>query len=155
MADTLDDLATWATPLLQSLAPASRRAALQEVAKYLRTSQAARIAAQRNPDGSPYEPRRPREQLAKRSGAIRRGMFAGLRQARYLQRRATSDMAVVGIRPNVSRVAAVHQYGLRDKVDRSMARSPVVRYARRELLGYTTADMQAVEKIILRHTMPG
>lgn len=149
MADALDELANWAAPLLQRLEPASRKTAMQAVAKYLRASQTVRIAAQRNPDGSPYEPRRPREQLAQRSGAIRRGMFAGLRKARNLQQRATPDSAMVGIRPNVSRVALVHQLGLRDKVDRRMASSPTVRYARRELLGYTEADRRAIEDMLL------
>ncbi|MFN3733247.1 phage virion morphogenesis protein [Comamonas testosteroni] len=71
MADALEQLAEWATPLLQRMEPAGRRAAMLEVATYLRKSQAQRIADQRNPDGSPYEPRRPREQLAKRQSAIR------------------------------------------------------------------------------------
>lgn len=155
MADALDDLAGWAEPLLQRLSPAGRKAALQAVATYLRTSQAARIVTQRNADGSPYEPRRPREQAAQKAGAIRRGMFATLRQARYLQRRATADEAVVSIRPSVARVAAVHQYGLRDKVERRLAGSPVVRYARRELLGYTEADRKTIEEILIEHAGGG
>jgi phage virion morphogenesis protein len=155
MADALEDLANWAAPLLQRLEPGSRKTAMQAVAKYLRASQSARIASQRNPDGSPYEPRRPRQQMAQRTGAIRRGMFAGLRQARNLQQRATPDSAMVAMRPNVSRVAVVHHFGLRDKVDRRMAASPTVRYARRELLGYTEADRQAIEDMLLKFIAQG
>lgn len=151
MADALEQLAQWATPLLQRMEPAGRKAAMLEVANYLRKSQAQRIADQRNPDGSPYEPRRPREQLAKRQGAIRAEMFMGLRKARNLQRKATADMASVAMNPSVSYVARVHHYGLSDKVDRRDPRSPVVRYASRELLGYTSVDIQEIEEILLRH----
>lgn len=151
MADALEQLAQWATPLLQRMEPAGRKAAMLEVANYLRKSQAQRIADQRNPDGSPYEPRRPREQLAKRQGAIRGQMFMGLRKARNLQRKATADMASVDMNPRVSYVARVHHYGLRDKVDRRDRNSPVVKYARRELLGCTSVDIQEIEEILLRH----
>ena len=151
MADALEQLAQWATPLLQRMEPAGRKAAMLEVANYLRKSQAQRIADQRNPDGSPYEPRRPREQLAKRQGAIRGQMFMGLRKARNLQRKATADAASVEFNPRVSYVARVHHYGLRDKVDRRDRNSPVVRYARRELLGCTSVDIQEIEEILLRH----
>lgn len=151
MADALEQLAQWATPLLQRMEPAGRKAAMLEVATYLRKSQAQRITDQRNPDGSPYEPRRPREQLAKRQGAIRGQMFMGLRKARNLQRKATADMASVAMNPRVSYVARVHHYGLPDKVDRRDRNSPVVRYARRELLGCTSVDIQEIEEILLRH----
>jgi len=151
MADALEQLAQWATPLLQRMEPAGRKAAMLEVATYLRKSQAQRIADQRNPDGSPYEPRRPREQLAKRQGAIRGQMFMGLRKARNLQRNVTADMASVAMNPRVSYVARVHHYGLPDKVDRRDRNSPVVRYARRELLGCTSVDIQEIEEILLRH----
>ena len=114
MSDALQQLAQWVTPLLQRMEPAGRKAAMLEVANYLRKSQSKRIADQRNPDGSTYEPRRPREQLAKRQGAIRGEMFQGLRKARNLQRKATADMAGVAMNPRVGYVARVHHYGLRD-----------------------------------------
>jgi len=155
MADSLQQLAQWAAPLLQRMEPEGRKAAMLEVADHLRKSQSRRIASQRNPDGSPYEPRRPREQLAKRQGAIRGQMFMGLRKARNIQRKATADAAVVAINPRVNYVARVHHYGLRDKVDRRDPASPVVRYARRELLGYTQEDLKAIEEILLEHATKG
>ena len=151
MADALKQLAQWVTPLLQRMEPAGRKAAMLEVANYLRKSQSQRIADQRNPDGSPYEPRRPREQLAKRQGAIRGEMFQGLRKARNLQRKATADMASVAINPRVGYVARVHHYGLRDKVDRRIRHSPEVRYARRELLGYTQQEIKDIEDTLLKY----
>lgn len=155
MADSIDQIAEWATPLLARLAPAARKAALSEVATYLRRSQAERIASQRNPDESPYEARRPRASLAASKGSIRRGMFLGLRKTRNLQRKATSDTAMVAMQPRALRVARVHQFGLTDKVDRRDPSSASVRYARRELLGFTEADLQAVADILIRHAVPG
>lgn len=155
MSDAIDQIADWATPLMARLTPAARKAAMAEVAVYLRRSQAERIASQRNADGSPYESRRPRASLASSKGSIRRGMFLGLRKTRSLQRRATSDTAMVSMQPRALRVARVHQFGLTDKVDRRDPRSPSVRYARRELLGFTAADLDAVADILIRHANPG
>jgi phage virion morphogenesis protein len=155
MADALKELADWAQPLLHKLQPQQRRAAMREVAQYLQRSQVQRIASQRNPDGTPYVPRRPRAQLASKTGAIRKQMFMGLRKLRYLPRRATADLASVGINPRVAYVARVHHLGLRDRVDRSDPTSPEVQYPRRELLGFTDTDLQAVEDILLQHLMDG
>lgn len=151
MADPLQELASWAQPLLQKLQPQQRRAAMRDVAQYLQRSQMQRIANQQNPDGTPYEPRRPREQLATKSGAIRKQMFIGLRRARNLPRAASTSMARVGISERVQSIARVHHLGLRDRVDRSMPHSPEVQYPRRELLGFSDADLQAVEDILLQH----
>ncbi|HCP77981.1 MAG TPA: phage virion morphogenesis protein, partial [Pusillimonas sp.] len=49
----LDD---WLAGLIAKLDPAQRRAVNRRVAFVLRRSQAARIAQQRNPDGSRYQP---------------------------------------------------------------------------------------------------
>lgn len=152
MADTLQELTEWVGPLLQKLQPQQRRAAMREVAQYLQRSQVQRIASQRNPDGTPYVPRRPRAQLAAKTGAIRKQMFMGLRK---LPRRATADLASVGINPRVAYVARVHQLGLRDRVDRRDPTSPEVQYPRRELLGFSDTDLQAVEDILLQHLMDG
>ena len=151
MADPLQELAAWAQPLLQKLQPQQRRAAMRDVAQYLQRSQMQRIASQQNPDGTPYEPRRPREQLASKSGAIRKQMFIGLRRARNLPRAASTSMARVGISERVQSIARVHHLGLRDRVDRSKPHSPEVQYPRRELLGFSDADLQAVEDILLQH----
>ena len=47
MADALDDLAGWASPLLENLGPAARKAAMAEIAQALQRSQNHRIADQR------------------------------------------------------------------------------------------------------------
>lgn len=148
MADSLDQLAAWAGPLLAKLAPAARRAAMREVATVLRQRQAARIKAQQNPDGTPYEARRPRAQLQAKAGAIRRDMFARMRRPATLRKSSTDDAAVVYIAGGAASTARVHQYGLRDKVDWRMAKSPSVRYARRALLGISGADRGKVANVL-------
>lgn len=155
MSDPLDQLAGWAGPLLARLAPAARKAAMREVSTLLRKRQAERIKAQQNPDGTPYEARRPREQLKGKTGAIRRDMFARMRRPGVLRMSASDGQAVVYITAQASRTARVHQQGLRDKVDWRQANSPTVRYARRELLGFAPDDVQAITDVLLRHIAPG
>lgn len=60
----------------------------------------------------------------------------------------TDDAAVVFIAGGAASTARVHQYGLRDKVDRRQDTSPTVRYARRELLGYCIGDVQAIADML-------
>ena len=55
----------------------------------------------------------------------------------------------------MSYVARVHHYGLRDKVDRRERSSPVVKYASRELLGYTQEEIKGVEDILMEHATKG
>lgn len=155
MTDPLDQLAGWAGPLLARLTPAARKAAMREVSTMLRRRQVDRIKAQKNPDGTPYEARRPREQLKGKSGAIRRDMFARMRRPGILRMSAKDGEAVVFITAQASRTARVHQEGWRDKVDWRQANSPTVRYARRELLGFSSADVQAITDVLLRHIDPG
>lgn len=149
MADALDRLSTWAAPLLACLSLPRRRVAMTQVATYLRRSQAERIAAQRNPDGSPYAPRKPR--LRAKKGSIRRTMFEKLRQAKYMRKASTAETATITIGGRTARIARVHQYGLRDKVDWRKPNSPTTQYARRELLGFTAADEEAITEILLHH----
>ncbi|MBB4225519.1 phage virion morphogenesis protein [Variovorax guangxiensis] len=151
MADALSRLANWAAPLVAGLSSARRRAAMVQVSTYLRRSQAERIGAQLNPDGTPYEPRKPRKQLRNKKGAIRRKMFEKLRTAKYLRKAATAESATITIGGRTARIARVHQRGLRDKVDWRKPNSPTVQYPKRELLGFTPADEDAVTDILLHH----
>lgn len=145
MSDDLEQLEQWAGELLARLEPAERRRLTRKIATDLRRSQAARIASQRNPDGSAYAPRKPREPLRARKGRIKRQarkrtMFAKLRQARYLKASSTEAEAAVGFaNATVARIAAIHHYGLRDRVARRRG-SPEVTYPARQLLGLTEAE---------------
>lgn len=140
------DLAPHLAGLLSALGPAARRALARDVARELRAAQVRRIAAQRNPDGSGFEPRRPR--LRAKSGRIRRAMFARLRTTRHLRTESSADAALVVIAGRAARIARVHQYGLTDRVS---PRGPRHRYAARELLGFTDADRQSIADRVLDH----
>lgn len=152
MADTLDDLSNWLTPLMLRLEPTQRARLARDVAQALRRSQQQRILTQRNPDGTAYAPRKAR-QLRGKAGRIkaRAKMFTKLRTARYLKARGTADEAVVSFAGRISRIARVHQFGLRDRAERG---APDVQYPQRELLGFTDADLEIVRDHLLNLLVP-
>lgn len=113
----------------------------------LRRNQQKRIAVQRNPDGTPYAARKPR-QLRGKVGRIKRQMFTRLRQAKYLRLQSTPNTIAIAFAGRVSRIARVHQYGLRDRPGRGQAD---VQYDRRELLGFTDADLEMIRDRLLTH----
>ncbi|AKZ27956.1 virion morphogenesis protein [Ralstonia solanacearum] len=129
-------------------APA-RRVLARAVAVELRRRQAARIAEQRNPDGSPYAPRKP--QLRHRKGRIRRAMFARLRLAGYMKAEVDANTAVVTFVNKARRIAAVHHFGLRDRVNKS---GLMAQYPARELLGLDAADVETVTNLVAQHLAP-
>ncbi|ALZ84705.1 phage tail protein [Pseudomonas oryzihabitans] len=144
MAD-LEALETWLSPLLQKLESRGRAQLARKAAQQLRRSQQQRIRAQVNPDGSPFEARKPRD-LRGKKGRIKRRMFEKLKMARYLKAKGTPQQAVIGFAGRVSRIARVHQYGLKDRAER---RAPEVRYARRELLGLSDEELKDLGNSIL------
>lgn len=146
----LKALETWLSPLLQKLDGRGRAQLARKAAQQLRRSQQQRIRAQVNPDGSPFEARKPRD-LRGKKGRIKRRMFEKLKMARYLKAKGTPQQAVIGFAGRVSRIARVHQYGLTDRAQRS---APEVRYAKRELLGLTKSEMQTLESTILDDLKP-
>jgi len=124
----LEALETWLSPLLQKLGGSQQR-----------------IRAQVNPDGSPYVQRKPRD-LRGKKGRIKRRMFEKIGMARYLKAKGTPQEVVVDFAGRVSRIARVHQYGLKDRAERG---APQVRYAQRKLLGVSEKDLQLVRELIL------
>ena len=145
--DDLGDLQAWISGLLARATPASRLRLARLVATDLRRSTYRRIAQQRNPDGSPFEPRR--QPLRAKAGRVRRAaMFQRLRQGNHMRARADASEAAVEFTTRASRIARVHQQGL---VDRVRPGGPRVAYARRELLGFTRADVQLLQQRVLEH----
>jgi len=131
--------------LLASLSPASRRQMAAEIAKQLRASQQQRIKRQQAPDGSPYAGRK-RQPIKGKKGRIKREMFAKMRTARYLKAKGSTEAATVEFAGKVQRIARIHQEGLKDKPNRH---SQPVQYDARPLLGFSAADRQIVEDVIL------
>lgn len=146
MADDLRALEDWAGALLAKLAPKERRQLNQGIARKLRRSQQQRIAAQKNPDGTPYAPRKARQPLRSKQGRIKQKMFTKLRQARHLKLQSDAGSIALGFLARTARLARVHQYGLRDRPGKGQAD---VHYNRRELLGFAPADLDMIRDELL------
>lgn len=141
----LHEVDAWLAALLSQLEPAARKKMLREVARDVRRIQQTNITAQRSPDGAAWEPRRVTARSKK--GRIRRGMFAKMKTAKYLKAQASAEAAEVAFVPAVQKLARVHHYGLRDRVNR---RGTMVKYAERPLLGVNGDVENTVRETLLR-----
>jgi phage virion morphogenesis protein len=151
MTDDLHALETWAGALLAKLQPEQRRLVNRKVAQELRRSQSQRIAAQRQPDGASYTPRKARKDLRGKQGRIKRQsqkMFNKLRTAQNLKIESDDNQLAVGFFGRVARIARVHQEGLTDRVARN---GPEYHYPARVLLGFTEAERELIRDSLLRH----
>lgn len=145
-ADDLSRLTHWADGLLASMEPAARRQLAGEMARTLRASQAQRIRANRQPDGSPMAPRKPQPKLKQGRGRLRRKMFFKISNPAWLKARASEQQAVVEFVGTANRLATIHQYGLKDRI-----KGREIRYPARELLGITTQEVEQLEELLLAH----
>lgn len=110
MSEDLQRLENWVAPLLQQLEPAQRSRLARKVGMALRRSQQQRITAQRNPDGSPFAPRRNAPPRRAKAGRIKRGaMFVKIKQTRHLRARSTPNEVAVGFSGRVARIALIHR----------------------------------------------
>ena len=165
----LQQLADWLEPLIQRLEPRERARLARTMAGELRKRQAARIAQQRNPDGSAYAPRKPQRksrgdakaspaglaaqaQAAKGPAAQHRqrvgAMFQQLRTTKWLKSTGDKDAATVAFLNRVQRIAQVHQWGLQDRPEPG---GPLIDYPARALLGISPQDREALQDLVLRH----
>lgn len=149
MANDLEALETWAATLLERLEPGARNQLARSIGQELRRSQQKRVIAQQNPNGSKFAPRKQRN-LRGKQGRIRRKleMFKKLKNATYLKARGDSNAITVGFTGRIARIARVHQYGLKDRAERG---APDVQYERREVLGFTEADLDVIRDSLLAH----
>jgi len=141
----LHEVDAWLDSLLAQLEPSGRKRMLREVAHDVRRIQQANITAQRAPDGTAWEPRRATART--KPGRIRRKMFAKLKTTKYLKAQASADQAEIAFAPAVQKLARVHHYGLRDRVNR---RGTMVKYAKRPLLGVNGEVETTVYEALLR-----
>ncbi|WP_438852498.1 phage virion morphogenesis protein [Brevundimonas nasdae] len=149
----LEAVEAWIADVLAQMEPAQRAKLMRALSQEMRRANVGRVAAQTNPDGSAFAPRK-RQPLKTKAGRIRRrgqAMFQKLRQARYFTARATPDEASVGFdNPQVSRIAWVHQRGLRDRV-RRLPGAAEVDYPVRELVGLGAQDPERFMDLVLTH----
>ena len=145
--DPLQALEDWVAPLLAKLSPVERRALARKVGQDLRRNQAVRITSQKNPDGTAYAPRKA-SKARNQQGSIRRGMFSKLKTAKHMRLRADEQTATIEFVGRTSRIARVHQRGLRDSVKPG---GPTYRYPTRELLGVAEADRERIRSCLIEH----
>ena len=74
-------------------------------------------------------------------------MFARLRLAAHLQAHADGHQVTVGFTGRSARIARVHHYGLRDRVNDRLQ----VKYPSRQLLGITDQDEAQLADMLLQH----
>ena len=143
----LHELDAYLVGLLAKLEAPQRRALARAIAVELRRRQSARIAAQRNPDGTAYTPRKP--QLRHKRAGIRRSMFTRLRMAKYMRIETSPNAAVITFAVKVRRIASVHHFGLRDRVN---ANGLTAKYPAREMLGFSSADVEMITALVVSHS---
>ncbi|MFS3285210.1 phage virion morphogenesis protein [Escherichia coli] len=73
-------------------------------------------------------------------------MFRKLRTARYMKGKGDGQGVTISFLSSVRHMAAVHQYGLRDRVNRYGLE---VDYAQRQLLGVSAEDVRKIEALIV------
>lgn len=150
ITDDLNRLTSWADGLLASMEPAARRQLAGEMARTLRASQAQRIRANRQPDGSPMAPRKPQPKLKTNRGRLRRKMFFKISSPAWLKARANEHQALVEFAGTANRLATIHQYGLKDRI-----KGREISYPARELLGITEQELDQLETTLLAHLTNG
>jgi phage virion morphogenesis protein len=151
MSEDLNSLEQWAGALLEKLQPSQRSAVNRKVAQDLRRSQTQRIAAQRDPDGASYAPRKERKDLRGKKGRIKRqraAMFAKIRLQKNLKIKPDTNQIAIGFFGRVARIARVHQDGLPDQVSK---KGPRYQYPSRKLLGLSESDRELIRDSLLRH----
>jgi len=152
--DDIEALGSWLEPLLARLQPAEQRKLSRELANELRRRQSARIAAQQNADGTPYQPRAKPRQHKDSTGPAKaerqrvQAMFAKLRTNRFLKASGDGHTATVQFVSRVERIAAVHQWGQLDRVEPG---GPLVAYPARELLGFSYFDIEQLTEGLIRY----
>lgn len=145
---TVEEVQAKLTALINNLSPQSRRQLARNIGQALRKNQQARIARQENPDGTAFEPRKPRKEFGKKKGRIKRkAMFAKLRTARYFKIQSNANEVSVGFNGSSAMIAKVHQYGLMSSP--SKTKDFKVRYPQRELLGFSQSDLDVIEDLVL------
>lgn len=145
---TVEEVQAKLTALINNLSPQARRQLARNIGQALRKNQQARIARQENPDGTAFEPRKPRKEFGKKKGRIKRkAMFAKLRTARYFKIQSNANEVSVGFNGSSAMIAKVHQYGLMRSP--SKTKDFKVRYAQRELLGFSQSDLDIIEDLVI------
>lgn len=148
LESNIEDLQPWMQAYVDRLSPQSRKQLLRQVGTRLKTENRKRMTAQRDPDGQAWTPRKPQKQHDKKQNSKK--LFLRLRQAKRLRHRVMSDRLQVGFVGRAARIARIHHYGLRQRLQYGQAQYPA-----RELIGIPDGDKQLLSEIILNYVEQG
>lgn len=138
-----DDLEPGLRQMLDLLSDPARRRLAVEVGRILRRSLSARLEAQQAPDGTAWEPRKPRREPA--GIRQRTAMLTGLRSQRVLQVQALASGVSIGWTGRAGLLAWIHHTGAVASVAPG---GPQVQYPERPLLGLSDQDAAAIRTAV-------
>lgn len=149
MSDGIEQVKLAFTDLLKNISKPRRRLLYQQIGRELARNQRRRIKAQQNPDGSPFEPRKKRKQFSKKKGRIKNQlMFKKIVSPSHLKLRYEQEGISLGFYGGDAAIANIHQYGLYSSP--SKYKDFKVKYAQRELLGFSEEDIEMVERFVIK-----
>lgn len=154
MSDGIEQVKLAFTDLLKNISKPRRRLLYQQIGRELARSQRRRIKAQQNPDGSPFEPRKKRKQFSKKKGRIKNQlMFKKIVSPSHFKIRYEQEGISLGFYGGDAAIANVHQYGLYSSP--SKYKDFKVKYAQRELLGFSEEDIEMIERFVIKAIAEG
>lgn len=154
MSDGIEQVKLAFTDLLKNISKPRRRLLYQQIGRELARNQRRRIKAQQNPDGSPFEPRKKRKQFSRKKGRIKNQlMFKKIVSPSHLKLRYEQEGISLGFYGGDAAIANVHQYGLYSSP--SKYKDFKVKYAQRELLGFSEEDIEMIERFVIKAIAEG
>lgn len=154
MSDGIEQVKFAFTDLLKNISKPRRRLLYQQIGQELARNQRRRIKAQQNPDGSPFEPRKKRKQFSRKKGRIKNQlMFKKIVSPSHLKLRYEQEGISLGFYGGDAAIANVHQYGLYSSP--SKYKYFKVKYAQRELLGFSEEDIEMIERFVIKAIAEG
>ncbi|QOR16642.1 phage virion morphogenesis protein [Haemophilus parainfluenzae] len=154
MSDGIEQVKLAFTDLLKNISKPRRRLLYQQIGRELARNQRRRIKAQQNPDGSPFEPRKKRKQFSRKKGRIKNQlMFNKIVSPSHLKLRYEQEGISLGFYGGDAAIANVHQYGLYSSP--SKYKDFKVKYAQRELLGFSEEDIEMIERFVIKAIAEG
>lgn len=150
MSDQVEQLKTAFSELLNNISKSRRRLLYQQIGRELARSQRRRVKAQQNPDGSAYEPRKTPKRIKSNKGRVKKSgaMFEKITKPKFMRLHYDNEGISLGYSGSVAVIARIHQQGLVGRVRKDW--NLKVKYASRELLGFTDEDRQMVENYVIK-----
>jgi phage virion morphogenesis protein len=153
--DDIGAIEPWLQAIIGQMAPSARAKLARKIGIKLRMINAARIAANIEPDGSAMQARIPRKpRITGKTARIKsRGrMFQKLRLSRNMKMKGTAAGADIYFGGRTARLAAINHFGDEMYVgEHPKGGSIRIRVAARELLGFGGDDAEAIAEMALAH----